>query len=181
MAILLVRDTGIEAAVTSINYDYATLPHIMWHIKQWQETEPLRLSHFTAEHEARQRRIAAGEEQPLEWTPERLQAYRERMERKREELQRAQEERLERLYQERYGDWRPPQPTQEEVLQYYREMASGDKSCLDLTVVQYLAMSLEEKYQHCEQVTAAWHELQVAYPEVVPVREDPFGATKKPQ
>lgn len=85
--------------------------------------------------------------------------------------------------EERYGDWRPPQVTREQALQYYQQMAPGEEPCPDVKVAQSLAMSLEEKQQHYEQVTAAWHGLRAAYPEVVLVRENPLKASKdtKPQ
>jgi hypothetical protein len=174
IAFLLVRETGIEAEVTWIPRFLATLPGIMWHIEQWLESELARLRARVAEREARRQRLAAGEE-PFEWTAERPQAQRREQQR-----QRWQDD-LERFYQEHFGDWRPPQPTREEALQYLQQMAPGEEPCLDLTVVRTPAMSLEEKHQHYHKVTAAWHELRAAYPGVVPHRDNPLRAPKKPQ
>lgn len=64
MAILFVRETGIEAEVTSINCP-ETLHGIIWHIAQWVESEPARLPTRAAEQEARPQRLPAGEE-PIE-------------------------------------------------------------------------------------------------------------------
>jgi DNA repair exonuclease SbcCD ATPase subunit len=176
LAITLVRDTGTEAEVAWIQRFLATLPGIMRCIEQWLESEPARLRAREEEIAARQQRIASGEPS-IEWTDERLQAHAVEREQQRQQWRREHEERLEQLYQERYGDWRPPEPTREQVEQYFQQMAPGEDPCPDVTVVRTLAMSLEELHQHYHEVEAAFRELKAANPDVVPHLDTPLGGT----
>ncbi len=177
-AITLVRDTGTEteAEVAWIQRFLATLPGIIRCIEQWLESEPARLRHREEESAAREKRIASGEP-PIEWTDERLQAHAALMEQQHQQWQREHEERLEQIYQERYGDWRPPVPTREQVEQYFQQMAPGEEPCPDVTVVRTLAMSLEERHQRYHAVEVALRELKAANPDVVPHLDSPLGGT----
>lgn len=174
-----VRDPGAEAAVETeaevawIERFLATLPGVMRCIEQWLEGEPSRLRHKEEEMAAREKRIASGD-LSLEWTEERLQAHAVWLEEQLQQWRRESEERLEHLYQERYGDWRPPEPTREQIEQYFQEMAPDEEPDLDVKVVRTLAMSLQERYQHYRQVSAALRDLKAAFPEVIPHLDDPF-------